>query len=500
MAQEIPTETHSQPLVVSQTSQQLELDAFFSSKYTYWDARVWALFWNEPVQDSKATIGSKLLHSGPAATQSIDGTLGQARSQALGRARQLTLFGETYTYQDAEALARFWNEPSPAEAKLRVERKLIMGDQATVTQALQQASRPPVQASFINNLVGSHWNYNYQGQALEFTFGRNQIENFSNGWWQGIRWQPVGVNQLRLQNPQSQKTMNLTFDSENSFHGADWDGSPVSGSRKANISPPVTPPPVSSPRSLTVTNLQSGELLGSSFRVNGRGIPGSQVVVQVEYPKQDFLSQLAGVMLNFQTRGTVAPDGSFSVAVDAKQVPRGEAMTITVSDSVRSPVAVFRSKKGADNQVQANQGQGPSTATEKFYDHQNHFGFDIPAGWVRVAPDSSSAFKVSNNAGTSLNVGTGPARDLSIALRDLRSELARQGNRVNSESSTRLAGLPATRLEYTDNNRQTDGQAIACVTGQNQMFVVVIETPRLNDPAADQQVRDMLNSFRINRP
>ena len=129
MAQEIPTETHSQPLVVSQTSQQLELDAFFSSKYTYWDARVWALFWNEPVQDSKATIGSKLLHSGPAATQSIDGTLGQARSQALGRARQLTLFGETYTYQDAEALARFWNEPSPAEAKLRVERKLIMGDQ-----------------------------------------------------------------------------------------------------------------------------------------------------------------------------------------------------------------------------------------------------------------------------------------------------------------------------------------------------------------------------------
>jgi hypothetical protein len=98
---------------------------------------------------------------------------------------------------------------------------------------------------------------------------------------------------------------------------------------------------------LKVTNLQSGEILSSQFNVSGQGVPGSEILVKVEYPKQDLLSKLGGVMLRFQAKGTVSADGNFSVAVDARQVPRGEPMTITVSDTAKSPIVTIATEKGA---------------------------------------------------------------------------------------------------------------------------------------------------------
>jgi hypothetical protein len=332
---------------VSQSAQQ-EWEAFHSSKYTYWDAKVLALFWNADVADTKQTIGRKLLWGGTNVTD-LEVTMADARAKALVEAGELRLFSESFAYEDAAALAQFWGEPGPYEAKLRIERKLVFGQDQIVRADLAEATRPaPVPADFLGNLVGSRWTYNYNGQDLQFTFGATSIDNFSNGWWKGISWQPSGNNELRLWDSRNRRAMNLTFHSSDNYSGFDWDGSPVSGSRIINR-PTAGPikPPVKLPTVLKVTNLQSGEILSSQFNVSGQGVPGSEILVKVEYPKQDLLSKLGGVMLRFQAKGTVSADGNFSVAVDARQVPRGEPMTITVSDTAKSPIVTIATEKGA---------------------------------------------------------------------------------------------------------------------------------------------------------
>ena len=47
----------------------------------------------------------------------------------------------TYTYDDAVVLAKLWGEPSPWEAKVRIERNLIMGNDQVVKRALGLAQR-----------------------------------------------------------------------------------------------------------------------------------------------------------------------------------------------------------------------------------------------------------------------------------------------------------------------------------------------------------------------
>lgn len=42
-------------------TQDKELQAFYNSKYDYWDARVLADYWGQSVEDAKARIGRKIL-------------------------------------------------------------------------------------------------------------------------------------------------------------------------------------------------------------------------------------------------------------------------------------------------------------------------------------------------------------------------------------------------------------------------------------------------------
>lgn len=123
----------------------------------------------------------------------------------------------------------------------------------------------------------------------------------------------------------------------------------------------ATPPVTNTGHKLAVTNIQDGMVLGSRFVVNGTGIPGSQVVVTGEYPKQDILSQLAGVMLHYRGRTTVANDGTFSVPLDAGNVRKGEPMTLTVSDTLQSPTVTVRTRKGNANQAQPQVSGGGNT-------------------------------------------------------------------------------------------------------------------------------------------
>ncbi|MCP6760134.1 MAG: hypothetical protein NHB32_15585 [Fischerella sp. CENA71] len=125
-----------------------ELQAFFNSKYNYWDASVLADFWGQSVDDAKARIGRKILW-GKKDVAILEQFLLDARMKALESAQtapnpsSYKLFRESEfrAYKDVEALAKFWGDPSPMDTKLRIERNLIMGNYETVKQALQYARR-----------------------------------------------------------------------------------------------------------------------------------------------------------------------------------------------------------------------------------------------------------------------------------------------------------------------------------------------------------------------
>jgi hypothetical protein len=120
---------------------QEELDAFFSSKYTYCDAQRLSEYWGQSVVDAKVRIGQKILW-GDRGVAYLEQYLVDAQAQALFQdIRNLCLFSEQgYTYDDAVALSKFWGDPSPWDAKIRIERNLILGNDEIVQEALRLAT------------------------------------------------------------------------------------------------------------------------------------------------------------------------------------------------------------------------------------------------------------------------------------------------------------------------------------------------------------------------
>ena len=122
-----------------------EVNAFSRSNYDYWDARVLADYWGQSVYEAKARMGRKILW-GPENVAILEQFLVDARTQALRRAQSASspnaykLYRESsYNYQDAEALARFWGDRTPTDAKLRIERNLILGNDEIIEEALRFA-------------------------------------------------------------------------------------------------------------------------------------------------------------------------------------------------------------------------------------------------------------------------------------------------------------------------------------------------------------------------
>ena len=65
-----------------------------------------------------------------------------ASLQSLEETETLRFYLESdYSYDDAAALADFWGDATPYEAKLRIERNLILGHADEVEAALQLATR-----------------------------------------------------------------------------------------------------------------------------------------------------------------------------------------------------------------------------------------------------------------------------------------------------------------------------------------------------------------------
>ncbi len=127
---------------LSQAVSQQELDTFFASDYTYWDAAILASYWGQDLEEAKARIGRKI-GWGPADVAILEQFLLDARLASLQSVDDLRFYGESsYTYDDAAALAEFWGDATPYDAKLRIERNIILGQADDVAAALDLATSP----------------------------------------------------------------------------------------------------------------------------------------------------------------------------------------------------------------------------------------------------------------------------------------------------------------------------------------------------------------------
>ena len=139
----VPSNTNATEIQLSQSNLDRELVAYSNSEYTYWDAAMLADYWGQDLLETKARMGRKILW-GPADTAILEQFLVDARISALAfleSEEYLRFFWESsYDYDDAVALAAFWGDPTPWDAKLRIERNLIMGNSDEVVEALQYAN------------------------------------------------------------------------------------------------------------------------------------------------------------------------------------------------------------------------------------------------------------------------------------------------------------------------------------------------------------------------
>jgi ribosomal protein L16/L10AE len=120
-------------------AEQQQWDAYSNSKYSYDDAEFLAEYWGKPnISDAKLKIGRLLVSGDDAAIQKA---LQQARQQQQQQSE--AFWNSKYTYDDAELLADYWGKPDPWYAKLKIGRFLVSGDEAAIKKALQQARNNP---------------------------------------------------------------------------------------------------------------------------------------------------------------------------------------------------------------------------------------------------------------------------------------------------------------------------------------------------------------------
>lgn len=133
----------TKPRLIAQSQgsseEQKDLEAYSRSKFTYIDAKLLAKMWNKDVSEVKIHIGFKLL-SGPLTTAELEQNLVDARIKALASVNSnqgLTYWQDSgHTYDDAVALAKLWGESSPWNAKVRVEKNLILGNEEVIKKSV----------------------------------------------------------------------------------------------------------------------------------------------------------------------------------------------------------------------------------------------------------------------------------------------------------------------------------------------------------------------------
>jgi hypothetical protein len=163
-------------------SSQTALDAFWDGKYTYCDAKLLAAYWGQSIYEAKARAGEKLLRG----ERSVVGDfLSSARSRAPENGTTCTFDEEGYSYDDAALLAKYWGKPTPWDAKLKINRLLMSGNNAAVQKALQSAkqqnqSTQPQPA----NLEQQQWD---KYSASEYNF--EDAKRLARYWGKSTPWE-----------------------------------------------------------------------------------------------------------------------------------------------------------------------------------------------------------------------------------------------------------------------------------------------------------------------
>jgi hypothetical protein len=262
-------------------------------------------------------------------------------------------------------------------------------------------------------------------------------------------------------------------------------------------------PPATPTRRLSVNNLQGGMLLGNRFAVTGTGIPGSNVLVTVEHPKTDFLSQLAGIMLKFQGNGTVDSSGRYTINLDAGSVKRGRTMNITVTDtSGSSPIRMSCEKGDPNTQIASgnNPTPPPSQPTAPkptpFFDTQHNYGYDIMPGWSKSV-DKNFHSKISKGGHSSFGVAIIPAnQSVDDTIKVLGDELINQGGQILSHEQLDISGIPSKAIVV----KAKDGsEGVIVVTPKNNMlYVAIVDSSKINsDPAVEREMTQILGSYHL---
>ncbi|MBX3161865.1 MAG: hypothetical protein KF773_38240 [Deltaproteobacteria bacterium] len=114
-------------------SNEKELEAFFSSKYRYCDAKLLAGMWKSSIEDAKVSIGTKVMAKNPGAVERL---LNDARKQAQTNASMRCSFYDAgYTYEDIERLAKIWKK-SITDSKAFANDKIFWGLGANLDRLL----------------------------------------------------------------------------------------------------------------------------------------------------------------------------------------------------------------------------------------------------------------------------------------------------------------------------------------------------------------------------
>jgi hypothetical protein len=140
------TAADHQSYVISQSFQdQAELDAYFQSAYQYCDAEILSSYWGMNLDDTKMRMGRKILW-GEADMLILEQFLADAKVSALYALEnypdELCNYGlSRYNYDDAEALAEFWGEPTPWDAKIRIEKNILLNTTYLIDETLNMISK-----------------------------------------------------------------------------------------------------------------------------------------------------------------------------------------------------------------------------------------------------------------------------------------------------------------------------------------------------------------------
>lgn len=121
-------------------SPQAALDKYFLEGYNHCDAEVLAAFWGEATPyDAKVRLGTKMLRWGSAdADAHLPAARGKAENMPLGE-MPCWYADYGYSFEDAEVMAVYWEWDDVSDAKLKMTRMLIKGNDAELRAELKNA-------------------------------------------------------------------------------------------------------------------------------------------------------------------------------------------------------------------------------------------------------------------------------------------------------------------------------------------------------------------------